>query len=162
MKSSRRKIFGQVRLRLKEKKQLKEMTTKGEHSARVLNRARILLLLNKGKGPKEISEAVDCVKATVNRIGKRYLEEGLESALFEDQRPGAARILSDRENQEIIAMVCGSPPKGRACWTTRLIAEEAVKKKICRQVGRETIRILLLCHDLKPWREKNVVRTGDQ
>jgi transposase len=159
---SRKKIFGQVRLKTKEKKQLKAMTTKGEHSARVLNRARILLLLDKGKGPKEISEVVDCVTATVNRVGRRYLEQGLDQALFEDQRPGAAPILSDRENQEIIAMVCGPPPKGRACWTTQLIAEEAIKKKICRQVGRETIRILLLSHDLKPWREKNVVRGGDR
>jgi hypothetical protein len=40
----------------------------------------------------------------------------------------------------------------------RLIAEEAVKRKLVPGVGRETIRILLLSHDLKPWREKNVVR----
>ena len=25
---------------------------------------------------------------------------------------------------------------------------------------RETIRVLLLSHELKPWREKNVVRAG--
>lgn len=159
---SRKKIFGHVRLKLKEKKRLKEMTTKGEHSARVLNRARILLMLGKGKGPKEISEAVDCVTATVNRIGTRYLEQGLDQALFEDQRPGKEPLLSDRENQEMIAMVCGPPPEGRASWTTQLIAEEAVKRKICRRVGRETVRILLLSHDLKPWREKNVVRGGDR
>lgn len=159
---SRKKIFGQVRLKAKEKKQLKEMTTKGEHSARVLNRARILLLLDKGKGPKEISGAVDCVTATVNRVGRRYLELGLKQALFEDQRPGPAPLLSDRENQQIIAMVCGPPPEGRASWTTQMIAEEAMKKKICHRVSRETIRILLLSHDLKPWREKNVVRSGDR
>jgi hypothetical protein len=40
----------------------------------------------------------------------------------------------------------------------RLVAEEAVKRKLVPRVGRETIRILLLHHDLKPWREKNVVR----
>jgi putative transposase len=159
---SRKRIFGHVRLKSKEMRQLKEMTTKGQHSARVLNRARILLLLDKGKGPKEISEAVDCVTATVNRVGRRYLELGLDQALFEDQRPGPTPLLSDRENQKIIAMVCGPPPEGRAGWTTKLIAEEAVKKKICRRVSRETIRILLLSHDLKPWREKNVVRGGDQ
>lgn len=138
------------------------MTTKGQHSARVLNRARVLLLLDKGKGPKEISEAVDCVKATVNRVGRRYLELGLDQALFEDQRPGPRPLLSDRENQQIIAMVCGPPPEGRVSWTTQLIADEAVKKKLCHRVSRETIRILLLSHDLKPWREKNVVRGGDR
>jgi hypothetical protein len=58
--------------------------------------------------------------------------------------------------------VCGPPPQGRARWTVRLIAEEAVKRKLTPAVGRETIRILLEGHDLKPWREKNVVyrRTG--
>ncbi len=53
-------------------------------------------------------------------------------------------------------MVCSDPPAGRARWTVRLVAEEAVKRKLAPLVGRETIRILLLSHDLKPWREKNV------
>jgi hypothetical protein len=56
----------------------------------------------------------------------------------------------------LIAMVCHNPPVGRARWTVRLVAEEAVKRKLVPRVGRETIRILLLSHDLKPWREKNV------
>ena len=51
-------------------------------------------------------------------------------------------------------MVCSNPPEGRARWTVRLVAEEAVKRKLVPGVGRETIRILLLSHDLKPWREK--------
>jgi hypothetical protein len=66
------------------------------------------------------------------------------------------------QSQRIIAMVCGSPPKGMARWSVRLIAEEAVKRKLTPQVGRETIRILLQSHDLKPWREKNVVRGGSE
>src|SRR5215831_10001019 len=51
-------------------------------------------------------------------------------------------------------MVCSSPPEGRARWTVRLVAEEAVKRKLVPRVGRETIRMLLLSHDLKPWRKK--------
>lgn len=42
----------------------------------------------------------------------------------------------------------------RARWTVRLITEEAVKRKILPGVGRETIRLLLEHHNLKPWREK--------
>jgi hypothetical protein len=57
-------------------------------------------------------------------------------------------------------MVCGKPPEGRARWTVRLVAEEAVKRKLVPRAGRETIRVLLESHDLKPWREKNVVRGG--
>jgi hypothetical protein len=77
----------------------------------------------------------------------------LHGALYEKQRPGAA---------EVLPMVCSDPPEGRARWTVRLVAEEAVKRKLVPAIGRETIRILLLHHDLKPWREKNVVRGGSR
>jgi putative transposase len=43
-----------------------------------------------------------------------------------------------------------------------LITEEAVKRKLVPRAGRETIRVLLESHDLKPWREKNVVRSGTE
>src|SRR3954451_12626025 len=51
-------------------------------------------------------------------------------------------------------MVCSDQPEGRARWTVRLVAEEAVKRKLVPKVGRETVRVLLESHDLKPWREK--------
>jgi len=82
----------------------------------------------------------------------------LASALFEGARPGAAEILAPAEKQRIVAMVCSDPPPGTARWTVRLIAQEAVKRRLVPRVGRETIRILLQSHDLKPWRGKNVVR----
>jgi hypothetical protein len=67
-------------------------------------------------------------------------------------------VLGECQKQRIIAMVCSAPPPGRARGTVRLIAEEAVKRKLVPRVGRETIRRLLLSHELKPWREKKVVR----
>jgi hypothetical protein len=94
----------------------------------------------------------------IRNLGRRYQQGGLERALYEKQRPGAAEILDQNQKQRLIAMVCSSPPEGRARWTVRLVAEEAVKRKLVPQVGRETVRILLLSHDLKPWREKNVGR----
>lgn len=94
----------------------------------------------------------------VRQIGRRYENAGLQAALYDKPRPGAAPALDDSQRQRIIAMVCSDPPEGRARWTVRLVAEEAVKRRLVPPVGRETIRILLLHHDLKPWREKNVVR----
>ena len=58
------------------------------------------------------------------------------------------------QKQRIIAMVCGDPPEGQALWTVRLVAEEAVKRRLVPRVGRETIRILLLHHDLRAIAEK--------
>jgi len=78
----------------------------------------------------------------------------LGAAVYAKQRPGAQEVLDGPQKQRIVAMVCSKPPEGRARWTVRLIAEEAVKRKLVPNVGRETIRILLQSHDLKPWREK--------
>ena len=82
----------------------------------------------------------------------------MDRAVFEKQRPGAAEVLTASDKQRLIAMVCSHPPEGAARWTVRLVAEQAVKRKVVPRVGRETVRILLQSHDLKPWREKNVVR----
>jgi len=98
----------------------------------------------------------------IRKIGHRYQEAGLERALYERERPGAVSLLEDSQKQRIIAMVCSDPPEGCARWTVRLVAEEAVKRRLVPRVGRETIRVLLLHHDLKPWREKNVVRGRTQ
>ena len=98
----------------------------------------------------------------IRTIGRRYQHGGLEAALFERQRPGAAAVLDNSQKLRIIAMVCSDPPEGRARWTVRLVAQEAVTRRLIPRVGRETIRILLLDHDLKPWREKNVVRGRTQ
>ena len=93
------------------------------------------------------------LRKPVRAVARRYEEEGLESALYEKPWPGKRRALTVGQSQRIIAMVCGSPPDGRARWSVRLIATEAVKRKLAPQVGRETIRILLESHELKPWRE---------
>jgi len=98
----------------------------------------------------------------IRNVAHRYEKGGLERALYEKARPGAAEVLDDGQKQRIIAMVCSDPPEGRARWTVRLVVEEAVKRRLVPRVGRETIRVLLLHHDLKPWRGKNVVRGRPQ
>jgi hypothetical protein len=98
----------------------------------------------------------------IRNVAHRYQKGGLERTLCERARPGAAEVLDDGQKQRIIAMVCSDPPEGRARWTVRLVVEEAVKRRLVPRVGRETVRVLLLHHDLKPWREKNVVRGRPQ
>jgi hypothetical protein len=81
----------------------------------------------------------------------------LERALYDKARPGKKPLLDTPTRQRIIAMVCGQPPAGRARWSVRLVVAEALRRKIVPRLGRETVRLLLESHDLKPWREKNVV-----
>jgi hypothetical protein len=114
--------------------------------------------LARGGSAPRIFQVVPLTPQAIRKIAHRYREGGLEAALYEKPRPGAATVLDNSRKQRAIAMVCGGPPEGRARWTERLVAEEVVKRKLVPRVGRETIRILLLAHGLKPWREKDVVR----
>ena len=149
-----------VELRRKDGQQIAEMLSKGQESARVLRRASILRQLNGGQRVAQVAENAGVAPKTVRAIARRYEEEGLDSALYEKPRPGQTRVLNAGQKQRIVAMVCGPPPEGRARWSVRLITEEAAKRKWGPPVSRETIRILLENHGLKPWREKNVVHRG--
>jgi hypothetical protein len=150
------------RLSEKDRGTVKQMQTKGKDSARVIRRARILQLFDEGNTSPWIAQAAGCTAETARAIGWKYVKGGLQEALYEKSRPGKERRLTTEESQLIIAMVCTDPPEGRARWTIELIVEEAKRRKMVKTVGRETIRILLHSHDLKPWREKNVVHTGNK
>ena len=146
----------------KDQKELRRLLSGGVQQVRVVLRAVALLQLAQGVSAPHVAGAVRLTPQAIRKVGHRYQEGGLERALYEKQRPGAAALLEDSQKQRIIAMVCSDPPEGLARWTVRLVAQEAVKRRLVPRVGRETIRILLLDHDLKPWREKNVVRGRTQ
>jgi putative transposase len=151
-----------VELRRQDRRRVTETLSKGQESARVLRRASILRQLDSGQRVAQVAANTGVAPKTVRAIARRFEEEGLDSALYEKPRPGQARVLNAGQKQRIVAMVCGPPPEGRARWSVRLIAEEAAKRKLGPPVSRETIRILLENHELKPWREKNVVHRGDE
>jgi putative transposase len=141
----------------RDQQELRKLVKGGVQQVRVVLRALALLQLAGKASAPEIAKSIPLTPQAIRRLGHRYQQSGLDGALYEKQRPGAAEVLDTNQKQRIIAMVCSSPPEGYARWTVRLVAEEAVKRKLVPRVGRETIRILLLHHDLKPWREKNVV-----
>ena len=148
-----------VNVTAKDQKDLTKLLSGGVQQVRVVLRALALLQMARGVSAPQIAGVVPLTPQAIRKIGHRYQQSGLAGALYEKDRPGAAPLLEDSQRQRIIAMVCSTPPAGRARWTVRLVAEEAVKRKLVPKVGRETIRVLLLHHDLKPWREKNVVRS---
>ena len=147
-----------IEITSKDKKELRKLLSGGVQQVRVVLRALALWQLAEGVSAPRIAGMMPLTAQAIRKIGHRYQEAGLERALYEKERPGAIALLEDSQKQRIIAMVCSNPPEGCARWTVRLVAEEAVKRRLVPRVGRETIRVLLLHHDLKPWREKNVVR----
>jgi transposase len=125
---------------------------------------RILTLehLDAGMSIRATARAVGGYHREVKRVADRYNCAGLRAALSDEPRPGPERNLDSVEQAAVVAMVCGPPPDGYARWSIRLIASEVMKRGIVKKIGRECIRLTLANHDLKPWREKNVGRAGDQ
>jgi hypothetical protein len=155
--------FAGLRLDDEDRARLKKLQAGGtQMSVRSWRRVRTLLLLDLGYTVSATAEAVGTYRRETARVGKRYLAGGLEHALGDDPRPKPDPMLDSAQEAAIVAMVCGPPPAGRARWTVRLVATEAVTRGIAPQLGRETARVALADHGLKPWREKNVVRAGDQ
>jgi putative transposase len=148
----------QVRLSKREEQELQGLLRSGLQPVRTVQRALALRQLAEGQAIRQVAVNVGLTPKTVWLTSQRYQQGGLERALYERARPGNAALLDGPQRQRIVALVCGPPPEGRARWTVRLLAEEAVKRKLVPRVSRETVRILLENHDLKPWREKNVVR----
>lgn len=155
--------FTRLKLSGADVRALRAMQAKGKKlTARDWRRIRTLLLLHEGMTVTETARAVGGYKREVSRVGKRYLARGLQAALSDDPRPKPAKMLDSTQVAAVVALACGPAPDGYARWSAALLAEEAKRRKIVEEVGRETIRLVLLDHDLKPWREKNVVRAGDQ
>jgi putative transposase len=152
----------QVQLKQRDRQEIEQLLSAGLQAVRTTLRALALRQMDQGQSTPAVGASLGLSAKAVWQIGKRYLEGGLERALFDAPRPGKTPALDRQQQQRIIAVVCSPPPAGRARWTVRLLTEEVLKQKLVPQVGRETIRVLLQSHDLKPWREKNVVRGGTE
>jgi putative transposase len=142
-----------------ERQRLSEMQSGGKTmTARLWRRIRVLQLLDEKHSVRATAIAVGQYPREVSRVGKRYVVGGLAHALSDDARPKPERKLDSYQEAAIVALVCGPPPVGRARWTVRLVTEQVRRRGIADEIGRESIRVVLARHELKPWREKNVVR----
>jgi putative transposase len=151
-----------IELSRRDRQQLDALLNRGLQPVRTVLRALALRQMGEGRSTPVVAVSLGLSAKAVWQIGKRYQEGGLERAVFDGARPGKAPALDQEQRQRIIAVACSPPPEGRARWTVRLLTEEVIRRKLVPRVGRETIRVLLESHDLKPWREKNVVRGGTE
>ncbi len=146
-----------VRLTDPERDKLKQLLRGDEARSRVRVRAQILLLSHEGWDRESIATATNSSTSTVGRVRRRFCEEGLMAALNERHRPGAQSKLNAQQEQRVVALACTDPPDGYARWSLRLLTAEAIRRGLVPKVSRERIRVVLHEHDIKPWREKNVV-----
>ena len=148
----------QVSLTVEDRESIRALLDGGVQDVRTVLRALALQQLDRGHSTPAVGLLVGLAGKTVREIGQRYFSGGLKRALFDAPRPGKVPVLDAKQRQQVVALVCGPAPEGRARWTVRLLAEETVRREIVPGIGREAVRLLLQSHDLKPWREKNVVR----
>ena len=109
---------------------LQQLTRKGKTSARKLNRARILLLVDEGRAESDISQILGTSGNTIWRTKKRYNEGGLDWALNDEPRAGAPPKLDGKQEALLVALACSDPPEGRETWTMQLLADQLVELDI--------------------------------
>lgn len=137
------KVKNPVKLKPKERKELKQFISKGTEKARKITRCRILLMANEGKTDTHIMEALKIARNTVRTVRSRYAQEGLEAAINEQPRPGAPKKFTGRQRAKITAIACSKPPEGRSRWTLRLIADEVVELKMIDDISHQTVKRIL-------------------
>lgn len=124
----------------RERNELEQLTTKGTSGARKIRRARILLLADEGRIDKEIASFLGSAVTTVERVRKRFVQEGLEAALSERPRPGAARKLDGRQEAFLMALACSDTPEGKGHWSMRMLAQRLVELDVVDEISDETVR----------------------
>ena len=89
----------------------------------------------------DITSALGVGQSTVERIRKRCVEEGVESALNRKKQLRRRQKRLDGEGEaRLIAMACGEPLEGRASWTLKLLADQLVECEIVGTISTETVR----------------------
>lgn len=137
-----------VTLTAGERDELEGITQRGSHkSQRVIN---ALILLNCDEGERQLKNEVVAGVLRVStrkieRVEKRFVEEGLEAAL--GSRQGRRREYERKADGEfearLVALSCSAPPEGYANWSLRLLADKAVELEFIDSVSHETVRRVL-------------------
>ena len=135
-----------VRLEGEEQEELKALVSRGRAAAYKQTHARILLLSdeNQAEGSmldQEIARALKVGTATVERVRRRCVEEGVEVALGRrEQLNRRKKKLDGAGEAQLIALACSEPPMGRVSWTLRMLADGLVERGIVDSIGTDTVR----------------------
>ena len=137
-------------LTAEERKELDTLTKRGKTLARRVIHARALLLCDAGEsGPawkvEDVAKALGITSRTIEHLKKRFVEDGLESALERKQREKPPRDVKfdGAFEARLIALACSDAPEGQTRWTVRLLADKAVELNITDSVSTMTVQRVL-------------------
>lgn len=122
-----------IKLLKEEVEELEAIIRKGSHSSHTFRTAYVLL--NCDEGPysnkvtnDQISKVLKTGMRTIDRVKKRFLDEGLHNAL--ERKPPSReyekKIDGDVE-AKLVQLCCSEPPKGFSKWSLRLLADKMVE-----------------------------------
>jgi len=153
-----------VTLTAEERDELERLLARGKADVRKIKHAQILLKADEAKGGPawpdvRIAEAVEAGTATVERVRRRFVEEGLASALspYRGGKRLYERKLDGAQEAHLIALACSAPPDERARWTLRLLAQRMVELAYVDTLSHETVRQTLKKERPPAAPEKDVV-----
>jgi len=144
-----------VNLEQSERQYLVDIARRGKSSARKVKRSLILCQADEGLSDQQVSQALLVGTATVSRVRRRFVEEGLESALNERPRSGQQRKLDGKQEAYLVAVACTAAPEGHTRWTLQLLADQVVKLELADSISRETVRQVLKKTNSSPGRRKS-------
>jgi len=139
-----------VTLTEQEREELKRITEKGKHNAQKILNALILLNSDEGEFQRhklknnEVAQVLNIGKRKIDRVKKRFVEEGLEIALSGHKGQRAYKRKADGDFEaHLVALSCSQAPEGYERWSLRLLADKLVELEYIDSVSYETIRRVL-------------------
>lgn len=139
-----------ITLTNEERGYLKDISTKGKHRSQKVLNALILLGCDEGEfQPKrsineDIARVLNVSMKKIDRLKKRFVEEGLEVALNGTKGQRAYKKKADGDFEaHLIALSCSKPPEGHARWSLRLLADKVVELNYVNNISHETVRKVL-------------------
>src|SRR5262245_13958968 len=128
----------QVRLSRAQRNQLLMLVRKGKELARVITRARVLLLADAQKTDDEIMQTLLVSRQMIYNMRRRFQNEAL-AVLHDKPRPGKPRKLDGKAEARLTAIACSTPPVGHARWTLRLLAGELVRLEVVDSISHNAV-----------------------
>jgi transposase len=130
-----------VNLTEEERTALGEVLLRERVSRELLQRARILLAADEGLTDEEIAEELEVGRATVERVRRRAVEEGLERALKRkrSETPPRPPKLDGAGEAHLVLLACSAPPEGRQRWTLHLLSERLVELGVVDSISHSTV-----------------------
>ena len=138
-----------IKLTKSEVEELHAIINKGSHTSQTFRTAYILLNCDEGKYSdkvtnEQIRKVLKVGMRTIDRVKKKFIEEGFEAVL--ERRP-TSRVYESKSDGDLeaklVTLCCSEPPKGYSKWSLRLLADKMVELEYAESISHVTVRSIL-------------------